>query len=110
MRIGRKKRLLNELPATRADALRVAVGSTVLVAVMGVLIAMSLMTDAMPSARDVSSSNVEGASATTALHSKRVFDERRARFAGMTEEQDYAQRTVGTAARSWRVSSGTTRR
>ena len=109
MRISRKKRLLNELPATRADALRVAVGSTVLVAVMGVLIAMSLMTDAMPSARDVSS-NAQGASATTALHSKRVFDERRARFAGMTEEEDYAQRTVGTAARSWRVSSGATRR
>ena len=110
MRIARKKRFLNELPATRADALRVALGSTVLVAVMGVLIAMGLMTDAMPGARDLSSSNAERAIGSTTLHTKNVLDERRARFDGMTEEHDYAQRMVGTASRSWRVSSGATRR
>ena len=110
MRIGRKKRFLNELPATRGDVLRVAVCSTVIVTVMGVLIAMGLMTDAMPSTRDVSSSNAERAIGTTTLYSKNVLDERRARFDGITEGHHYAQRTVGTAARSWRVSSGAMQR
>jgi hypothetical protein len=105
MRIGRKKRLLDELPTTRADSWRVAVGSTVLVAVMGVLIAMGVTTDATSSARDVSSSIGERSISASSLHSKNVLDERRARFDGVPEGRDYAQRTVGSAARSWRVSA-----